>query len=160
MEKENKMNKKKYYDRMSIKFDTYAKKLYAIQQTISKAQQDILTISDRIGEDCFNVIVPFLPDLEAQDNPKIGYVYFLKAGNFYKIGHSRSIKIRIGSLQTGCPHKIELAGVVAGGSSFEKHLHKRFKKHKVNGEWFNVCDEISDFIAYNKSKQLKIGLEK
>jgi hypothetical protein len=154
------MSNKKYYEHSSDRIGNYASMLYRLQEELCKIQEEIYKISDQLGEESFNVVSPFLPSVEKENAVRVGYVYFLIAGDFYKIGYSKSIKIRIGSLQTGCPHKIRLAGVIAGSKSFEKHLHTKFRKYRANGEWFHSCDDIKDFVAFNRSKQLKIELVK
>jgi hypothetical protein len=78
------------------------------------------------------------------DHP--GYVYFVAGGPFIKIGWSFLIKTRVASLQTGNPYKLELLGAIPGSIDTERELHEMFKKYRAEGEWFEDCQEIRDFI--------------
>jgi hypothetical protein len=81
-------------------------------------------------------------------NKKISKVYFIKAGDYVKIGvtNGYSIQNRLSELQTGNPIKLELLGIMIGGLKIEKSLHKRFSDFKKQGEWFYYSEEIKDFI--------------
>ena len=55
------------------------------------------------------------------------------------------------SIQTGNPQKIELLGVIQCEDEKdmlkrEKALHRKFKPHRTQGEWFMVIPEISEYI--------------
>lgn len=69
-------------------------------------------------------------------------IYVIKTKNltpaFIKIGFARkSMAGRISSLQTGCPHELELIFAKNGGLKEEKELHSKLEKHRANGEWFH-----------------------
>lgn len=65
------------------------------------------------------------------------YVYFLRAGEFIKIGKSSGHPgSRIAALQTGCPFPITLAAWEFGGLEREAELHRRFAGLRRHGEWF------------------------
>lgn len=49
---------------------------------------------------------------------------------------------RIASLQTSCPHEIELIKVRKGGSTEEKRLHDLLKDHRRSGEWFDFNEAV------------------
>jgi hypothetical protein len=54
-----------------------------------------------------------------------------------KIGTARkSMTDRIKSLQTGCPHILDLVYAKNGGLKEERALHLKLKEHRVTGEWF------------------------
>ncbi len=75
------------------------------------------------------------------------YVYFLRAGEFVKIGKtSGNPSSRIAILQTGCPFKIDLVAWEFGGLDREKELHQRFCGLKAHGEWFKDDGELSEHI--------------
>ena len=77
-------------------------------------------------------------------------IYFIKGGDFVKIGKSYSPEKRIKELQTGNPYKLELLKTIKecseGGEFEESDLHAKFKKYRVEGEWFEYSDEIKKFI--------------
>lgn len=75
-------------------------------------------------------------------------IYFAKCGEAVKIGFSeRNIQGRIDSFRTLTPFPVEILGTMAGGLPFEAKLHKRFSKHRMQGEWFRLCREITEYIA-------------
>jgi DNA-binding transcriptional regulator YdaS (Cro superfamily) len=71
-----------------------------------------------------------------------GFVYFLRCGDFVKIGYSATPDIRIRALRTGCPYPVELIGIHPGSLADEKYLHRRFSPVHHEREWFRLVDEI------------------
>lgn len=78
-------------------------------------------------------------------------VYFVKAGEYLKIGIAKDICLRITSLQTGNPQKIKLCGAMSNLTKddallIERKLHKFFKGYRLYGEWFagSKFEEYSD----------------
>ena len=69
-------------------------------------------------------------------------VYFAqrKAGGLIKIGWSRSVKLRLGSVRA------KMIGAIPGGRSEEKVIHKRFARLRVRGEWFRPSRELTMYI--------------
>lgn len=75
-------------------------------------------------------------------------VYFLKAGNFIKIGKSTGSPAgRVFELQTGCPFPIEVIGYIPGGYELERKLHKSFAMCHAHGEWFHAKRELTDYVS-------------
>jgi len=62
--------------------------------------------------------------------------------------------VRLKFMQPWCVNTLEIIhtmpGNQYGGDSAtvvsEAGLHRRFKKHRVRGEWFRWCPEIEEFI--------------
>lgn len=77
-----------------------------------------------------------------------GGIYFIKHGNFIKIGYSENIKKRLKSLQTACPEKLELLFSISGTMETEKRLQRKFKQYNCSGEWFNFDGKLKEFIDY------------
>lgn len=79
-----------------------------------------------------------------------GFVYFLRCGDFVKIGYSAFPNIRINHLRTATPYQVELIGKLAGTMAHEKALHRYFAdvRHSRRQEWFRLTDGIRD-IAVN-----------
>lgn len=70
-------------------------------------------------------------------------VYFMRAGNFVKIGKSTyHPRARMAQLQTGCPYQIELMGFIFGGTAREARLHSQFQHLRACGEWFCAEREL------------------
>ncbi len=69
-------------------------------------------------------------------------VYFAQRlrGGLIKIGHSRSVHLRMNSLSA------KLIGAVKGGRKEEKMFHERFAHLRVRGEWFRSGDDLLSFI--------------
>ena len=85
------------------------------------------------------------------DNKKPeSWTYFIqpeKGGNI-KIGYtSRNPLQRLSALQTGCPDKLKIVGLIKG--DVEKDLHKKFKKLNSNGEWFKNTKHLRNYIKDN-----------
>ena len=77
-----------------------------------------------------------------------GFVYFIGSprGGPVKIGFSAAPRRRLGELQTASPVRLEILGLVSGTREMEQEFHERFAKHRLNGEWFEPCSELLDFI--------------
>jgi hypothetical protein len=94
-----------------------------------------------------------------------GWTYFIKSGEFVKIGCTKgkfieSVHSRFKTLKTGMPHSenlIELLFFEEGGEYLERNLHKIFSKDRIreNGEWFNYSDEIKKYIEERKQCEKK-----
>jgi Meiotically up-regulated gene 113 len=65
-------------------------------------------------------------------------VYFIRMGQFVKVGRSLQVGSRFDTLQSMLPVKLELLGVISGPPSAETALHKLLKDRgfHANGEWF------------------------
>lgn len=75
-------------------------------------------------------------------------VYFIgdNAGHI-KIGKAISPMRRLSDLQCGQARPLTLIATMPGGHAVERRLHRKFKKHRVGGEWFADCPEIQAFIG-------------
>lgn len=76
------------------------------------------------------------------------YIYFIEAIglNRIKIGVSEDPKKRLKHLATGSPVSLILKGVIAGGHSSERELHRKFDHLRLDGEWFHATKELLKFI--------------
>lgn len=75
---------------------------------------------------------------ERQDQK--GFVYFLHDGSLCKIGKTKNKpRNRMKALKVGNA-KIQLIGYIETGNRdlLEAQLHERFKKRRVDGEWFRL----------------------
>ena len=74
-------------------------------------------------------------------------IYFIRSYNeFVKIGRSYDVQARIIGLQTGSPRKLKVMAVMEGHSQTEIGLHQMFEKHRAQGEWFRLTQELKWFI--------------
>jgi hypothetical protein len=68
-------------------------------------------------------------------------IYFIQAGDGgpVKIGHTKhDAHKRLKELQTGCPEKLTVVGVIEGDRSQERQLHEILDAYRIHGEWFEV----------------------
>ena len=73
-------------------------------------------------------------------------IYFIKQGDYVKIGFTNRFKTRLNQLQVSSPIKLEVLGIIEGNKNDEKNMHEKFKHISTNGEWFIYCDELKSFI--------------
>lgn len=77
-------------------------------------------------------------------------VYFVvQNNNQVKIGFSNNIKQRIKTISTSSPFPIILLGYQEGTKADEKKLHFRFRQYHMQREWFQLSEEILDYINQN-----------
>lgn len=75
---------------------------------------------------------------------KAGYVYCVTNPawpGLAKIGSAIDLQQRLGTFQTGDPHRgyvLEVSEIVGDRVAVERQLHLRFSSKRVNGEWFLV----------------------
>jgi len=75
-------------------------------------------------------------------------IYFLRSSDYVKIGYASSeagVDRRIAGFRTANPTSLKLIAVHAGDRRFEAQLHRKFRAHRVRGEWFIATAEIIDF---------------
>jgi hypothetical protein len=73
-----------------------------------------------------------------KDNPSAeGYVYFIRQGDWVKIGYSANPHKRLSGLQTSNPKPLTLLKTIKADQSYEKHLHNQLMYANVRGEWFD-----------------------
>jgi hypothetical protein len=77
--------------------------------------------------------------------PTRSYVYFIAAGEFIKIGYSRSLRHRLHKLLTDVPDP-ELLWIEDGTVKQEKCFHRQFAHIRARGEWFHKTPELLAFI--------------
>jgi hypothetical protein len=78
---------------------------------------------------------------------KVGYIYFLRAGQWVKIGFSTDPTGRFTSLKTALPAPVTCLVSVPGSARLERRLHEIFRKHRGQGEWFKAVPELTRLMA-------------
>lgn len=77
-------------------------------------------------------------------------VYFIEAdGVAVKIGFTHDVVRRIRVMQIDCPHRLYVIGAMKAGYQIESKLHKKFRRYRIRGEWFNLAPEILEYIREN-----------
>jgi len=71
-----------------------------------------------------------------------GYVYLLKSGESYKIGHARNVTNRMLQIKPAMPHEVVLVDSIYTEDRYELEasMHEFFADKRLNGEWFNLSD--------------------
>ena len=67
-----------------------------------------------------------------------GSVYLIQCGKtqYYKIGHSTAIEVRLSALQIGCPFELSLIAILSAPQYVEARLHFLFRRSRHRGEWY------------------------
>lgn len=61
-------------------------------------------------------------------------------------GTEESMRSRFSSIQNGNPFVLCLLGTIGGDVNEETKIHKRFKKYRMLGEWFEAKGELIGFV--------------
>lgn len=77
-----------------------------------------------------------------------GFIYFLRCGEFVKIGYSKSPTVRFRTLETAIPFAYEVLATHPGTRANELALHKVLREHHHRREWFRWCDAIAEIVQY------------
>ena len=99
-----------------------------------------------------------------EDTMKSGYIYFIhaKGHDLYKIGMTAgSPQKRLEGLSVGCPHELELTGIIEtiNPRYSEKIIHSKLEAFRTRGEWFEVKQEMIMGIIEESGGILDIALE-
>lgn len=85
-----------------------------------------------------------------------GKVYFVSAPGRIKIGFTKHPDRRLMQLRAADMEPIEVVGIIDGVRYVERKLHYLLREYRLNGEWFEDCEEvravINDAIAGNVPK--------
>jgi|SRR3974390_187857 hypothetical protein len=75
---------------------------------------------------------------------KQGYIYFLKQGEFVKIGYSATPNARMATHQTSSPQKLTLIRMIPGSLLTEQWLFSYFGHLRIRprSEWFKFSPEM------------------
>lgn len=84
--------------------------------------------------------------MSKMDNP--GFVYFIRAGKRgpIKIGWAVDPDRRLAALQTATADTLRIIAVERAERTREGHLHHRFTKLRLSGEWFAPGPELLSYI--------------
>jgi hypothetical protein len=85
-----------------------------------------------------------------ESNEKIGFVYLMKSGRFYKTGKTNSVGRREYDLAIQLAEKPTTVHVIKTDDpdGVEAYWHKRFASKRKNGEWFDL--HAADIRAFKR----------
>lgn len=76
-----------------------------------------------------------------------GFVYFMRCGDWVKIGFSLEPMGRVAHLHTNQPHEISAVVIVRGTREDERRAHAAVKSERLRGEWFNYTPAVANLIS-------------
>lgn len=82
-----------------------------------------------------------LAEAAREDENETGIVYYIRFRDAVKIGTTTAPARRLSSLPWD-----ELMAVEPGGRAVEQLRHAEWAEHRLNGEWFEMGDALSEFI--------------
>ena len=85
------------------------------------------------------------------------YVYVLKCGEYYKVGHSKNVRRRITELDNK-PYKVDVVYIsppTPDAYKIEQGLHEWLEEDKVNGEWY----DLPDYVVKEIIKYIEFGIK-
>jgi hypothetical protein len=115
----------------------------------------------RDRDECADVLAIVTPlvvdDVTVEEAPAAvttadGFVYLLKSGRFYKIGHSFDVGRRRYDLAIQLPEPVSEEHVIRTDdpAGIERYWHARFADRRKNGEWFELT--TADIKAFKRRK--------
>lgn len=75
-----------------------------------------------------------------------GFLYAVASGGRVKIGFSRNPWGRFSKISSDAPAECSFLGCWPGSLDDESAAHGRFSHLRAHGEWFEVADDLIDFI--------------
>lgn len=76
-----------------------------------------------------------------------GFVYFLRCGDFVKVGYSRTPDVRVAMLKCATPYKVEKIAVLPGTRAHEQAAHRVLASVHHVREWFHWGPEVQQIIT-------------
>lgn len=77
-----------------------------------------------------------------------GWVYFIRCGEFIKIGFSTDPRRRLADIQSHMPHDAELLLAFAASEKVERQLHRKFGAMRHRNEWFRAEQALVTHIEW------------
>src|SRR5262249_16734242 len=78
----------------------------------------------------------------------IRVVYFIRGGEFLKIGTASNVAKRFDAIQGVSPLRLEMIGMVHGGINVEHWCHFHCSHHRSHYEWFHWNGWTKSFVHW------------
>jgi hypothetical protein len=90
--------------------------------------------------------------VSGRDDTQLGYVYLMKSGRHYKIGHTNAVGRREREIAIQLPEALRVVHSIKTDDplGIEEYWHKRFANRRKNGEWFELTGD--DITAFKRRK--------
>ena len=114
-----------------------------------KHNEDILEYNNKRQIELYNEMTNWLGKYpkEQKEKPK-GYIYIMECGGKYKIGLSKNVERRKKELNNR-PFPVNIiykSKLISDVYKIEENLHNDLKNQRIDGEWFNLNDELIEYI--------------
>jgi len=109
--------------------------------------------------DVLTILAPLLTEQPIEEpeggtlsEQRDGFVYLLKSGRHYKIGHTLDVGRRRYDLAIQLPEAVEEIHAIRTDdpAGIERYWHDRFASRRKNGEWFDLTR--ADIMAFKRRK--------
>jgi hypothetical protein len=134
-------------ERLALTIPEAARRLGISTADVMRAvrQNEIPTIAGEaetlIPADAIQNLPPCAPTIVVES-----CVYFIRCGEFVKIGKADDLIKRFKGLRTSMPHDLELLMSLPGSVPEERGFHDRFAAHRHRGEWFRLEGSLAEFL--------------
>lgn len=85
------------------------------------------------------------------------HLYFVRGGNFIKIGRTLDLKTRISQLQVSSIERLEYIKIFKLRGCYEFWVHDIFDYLRVRGEWFQNHKDIHNYIELLSTQNSEIA---
>lgn len=107
-----------------------------------------------VGRLCEGYLPPEVSEVDQPLAPeeKLGFVYLMRSGRYYKIGMSNSVGRREYELGLQLPDPVSVVHAIRTDDppGIEEYWHKRFAAKRKNGEWFEL--NAADIAVFKRRK--------
>ena len=86
-------------------------------------------------------------------------VYFIRIGQFIKIGYTTNLEQRIKSFHGASAELIDVLLTIPGDRDLEFRLHGLFQRHRIRNEFFRNVRLLGEFIDVAKCNDVAFAIE-
>lgn len=91
-----------------------------------------------------------LPHTEKAGDPSApGFVYFAYCAGRIKIGYTTDVGERMRGIATSSPFPVTLLLTIPGTPEDERSYHDMFGEDRTHLEWFDLSDDLREFLSAN-----------